>query len=72
MKIIKYGLRKTENGEYKYIARNTDEYCEGELIDDFRHSYFAETEAEAENYRNILDEPDDFEIFKIEITYKII
>jgi hypothetical protein len=70
IKKIRYVNREKSSGNY--LAKQGEYYCDGELCQEIEYANFWIDDEDAEEYRkNCLDEPNDFEIVKVIITYEI-
>ncbi len=70
IKNIRYVIREKTTGYY--LAEEGDNYPYGGLCEDIEYAVFWLDAEDVERYRkNSLDEPDEFEVAKVYITYEI-
>ena len=70
IKNIRYVAREKATG--RYLAKEGEIYCSGELCNDIEYADFWLDDEDTEEYRkNCLDEPDEFEVVKVMIAYDI-
>lgn len=70
IKHLRYVIREKATG--KYLAYENEIYSDGELCDEIEYAYLWVDDEDAEEYiKNILDDPKQFEVVRVNINYEI-